>query len=207
MKKAVFAAVAAAALSLPSLAFAQFYVGGSLGQNSARFDSNDFATGLAAVTETQDKKETAYKLFVGYDFSKFLAVEAGYANLGTPTYRYAFGAFTGAAEMDQSALFVAAKGTFAVNERFGVFGKLGLTRNKAEVTGSTNSPALDALVGTPFSASKSKVRPLIGIGAEWNMNKNLSLRAELEDFGKFGDTNTTGVTKARLFSIGAAYRF
>lgn len=207
MIKTAFSAVALAAALLPSMAAAQIYVGGSIGQSRTSFDNNDYSLATPGIAESQSRSKTAYKLYAGYELSKSVAIEAGYADLGEPKYNYSTAGLSGSATADQSALFVAAKGTVALNDRFGVFGKLGITRNKTEVTAATDNAAVNAALGWPVSDSKTKTRVLFGIGAEYSLNKNVSLRAEYENFGKFGDSNTTGVTKTQLFSLGVAYKF
>ncbi len=207
MIKHALSAVALAAAVLPSIAAAQVYVGGSIGQSRTSFDSNDYSLATPGVAESQSRSKTAYKLFAGYELSKTFAIEAGYADLGSPKYNYSATGVSGAATADLSALFVAAKATYAINDRFGVFGKLGLTRNKSEVSLNSDNAAFNATFGLPVSDSKTKVRALFGIGAEYSLNKNVSLRAEYENFGKFGTSDSTGVTKSQLLSVGVAYKF
>jgi OOP family OmpA-OmpF porin len=209
MKKLVHISLLASAVlvGFPSIAAAQFYIGANVGQNNADFNRGHYASGVAGITESQDEKDTAFKLYGGFDINKNFAIEAGYADLGSPEYRYSATGISGQARIEQSAIFVAAKGTLPITQQFGIFGKLGLTRNKAELNGSTNSAAVNSAVGFPLARTKTKSRALIGIGAEYNFSNKVSLRAEYEDFGKFGDGNTTGETKARLLSIGVTYKF
>lgn len=187
------------------------YIGGSLGQSRTSFSASNFSAGSALVSESQDKTDTAWKAFVGYNFTRNWAVELGYADLGEPEYKYsgtgALAGFNGRARVENSAWFLAGKGTLPIANNFAAFGKVGLSRNKSEATASTNSAALDALLGTPSSASKSKTRVLWGLGAEYAFNRNIGLRLEYEDFGKFGASNTTGETKTRLWSVGLTYAF
>ena len=105
--------------------------------------------------------------------------------------------------MKESALFLAAKGTLPVSDRFNLFGKLGWTRNKVQMH-------IDAL---SLDRSKSRSNTLIGMGAEFAAARNFAVRLEYEDFGKFGsqiDALTgegTGATRTGFWSLGAAFKF
>lgn len=191
----------------PATAFAQLYAGASIGKNRAEFNASDYRTGVAGISESQNRVQSAFKLYGGYDLNRNLAIEAGYARLGTPKYRYVSSGAVGQAKVRQSSAFAVAKGTFPVNEQFSVFGKLGFTYSRARLEGNSNSAAINAAAGFPAAISENNTRALIGIGIEFSLAKNIFLRAEYEDFGKFGDSDLTGETKARLVSIGVTYKF
>jgi OOP family OmpA-OmpF porin len=198
----------AAALAVSSLASAQVYLGGSVGQSMAKFDSSDFQTNNPQISENSDKTKTAYKFFAGYGINSYFAVEGGYADLGEPSYSYA-GQVSGNTAKDslkQSAWFVAAKGTLPINEQFNLFGKLGVTYNKVKYSG------YETWSNTSASTSDSRSGVLYGIGAEYKMMKQLGIRLEYEDFGKFGgqfteDGEGTGRLKTSMWSVGVAHTF
>src|ERR1700687_2854672 len=83
-KHAVVAGLVGAALTLGSSAvLAQdtgnsFYAGGSIGQSKAK----DACEG---VTISCDDKDTAWRIFGGYQVNRNFAVELGYADLGKAT--------------------------------------------------------------------------------------------------------------------------
>ena len=207
---AFIAGIVGAALAAP--AAAQFYLGAGLGQSSTKFNTNDFSLGSALVSETQDKDKTSYKFFGGYDFTKNWALEGGYTNLGKPAYKYAgVGVLAGGgtrAEEKESAWHLALKGTLPLSDQVGLFGKLGVSRNRVSLNvPATGIAAFDALAGLPFSASKTRSDALYGVGAEFSATKNIGLRLEWEKYGRFGDTTNTGRTKVDLWSAGLTYRF
>lgn len=202
MKKVRLVVAMVAACAAGSV-FAQqgLYVGGSLGQSMTSFDS-EFSSG--GTSSSQEKTKTAYKGFVGYSINQYLAVEGGYANFGKPKAKVSGTGWSGENSQEESAWFGAAKGTLPINEQLNLFAKLGVTYNK--VTGKWNA------TGESSSASKSRAEMLYGVGAEYNLTKQVGIRLEYEDFGKFGDqfTNTgggTGRTKTSMWSLGAAYKF
>lgn len=203
MKKLITVLVAAA----PSIAFAQFYAGASIGQNRVDFSPRDYSLGTPGITESQERIHSAYKLYGGYDFNKYLAVEAGYARLGSPEYRYASGDGVGRAKVKQTSIFAVAKGTLPIHRRFRVFGKLGISYSRARLDGESSSAVINAAAGFPISRSENNSRAVIGAGIEFNVTEKLLLRAEYDDFGKFGDRGITGETKARMTSVGVTYKF
>ena len=83
MKKAilVIAFVLAAAATPASAVDNGFYIGGSLGGSSLDVRDVDDEIGDLDFSDG----DTAYKLFAGYRFLSFLAVEAGYVDFGDPS--------------------------------------------------------------------------------------------------------------------------
>jgi len=85
MKKTMLAgAVLAATMSTAALADnpTGFYVGGGFGRFNLDIDSPaDFGNGISDAVNDNDN---SYKLFAGYRFAPFLALEAAYVNLGEP---------------------------------------------------------------------------------------------------------------------------
>jgi OOP family OmpA-OmpF porin len=71
-------------------AFAQdkslYYYGINAGQSNTDTDAAGTTSGLLpgvnATSTSTDQKDTAYKLFGGYQFNRNMAVEGGYFNLG-----------------------------------------------------------------------------------------------------------------------------
>ena len=196
-----------AGLAVSSLASAQWYAGGSVGRSSTDFNSTDYTLSNAGVAEGQDSKKTAYKLFAGYEFTRNWALEGGYTSLGKPQYNYS-GLANGNATVKESSWSLAGKGTLPLSDEFDLFGKLGWTYNRAELSGTTDNPGLlPASISFPNSATKRRNDVLLGIGGEYRISKQLGVRLEYENFGKFGDSNSTGQTKADLWSVGLAYKF
>ncbi|HEU5282508.1 MAG TPA: outer membrane beta-barrel protein, partial [Burkholderiales bacterium] len=66
----------------PAPAFAQdeagFYVGGGIGQSELK----DACDGDGLTVTDCDDTDTAWKLFAGYWFNKYFAVEGGYIDFG-----------------------------------------------------------------------------------------------------------------------------
>jgi opacity protein-like surface antigen len=94
-----------------------------------------------------------------------------------------------------------------INAQFGVFGKLGASFNHLKATASSDSAVINSQNGFPFSVSKNTNSVLLGIGAEYNISKQLAARVEYEHFGKWGDQDVTGRTTTSVLSLGVDYKF
>jgi len=203
------------------------YLGVSGGSSTAKFDAADYSLGivpLGPVSGSQNHRSAMGKIFVGYDFAPGWAIEGGYANLGKPAFNYSFigtsAGFTGQAEDKADAWFIAGKATLPVNQQFSLFGKLGAgwNRLKSNQNGEFLATRVDNTGGStltsqfffnlPGNRSKSTTGVLYGIGAEYNFDKQTSVRIEYENFGKFGETNSqTGRATIDAWSVGVAYKF
>lgn len=204
--------IALSLLAATSAAFAQgsgFYVGGSVGQSNTKFKTDDFSLSSPFVDESKDRSDTAWKLFAGYNYNQYLGVEVGYADLGAPKYKYTgVNGVVGSGEIkaEETSWFAAAKGTLPINDQFNVFGKLGFTRNHLKASGDITITA-PVSVSISGSESKTKASVLYGVGAQYNVTKQIGIRLEYENFGKFGNEEDTGRTKVDLWSAGVTYTF
>ncbi len=148
-----------------------WYAGAGLGVgHAADADSNVFSSiamrtnGAVPVAGSYDSSHGLFQLFGGFRFDRYIAVEAGYVNLGRYTLNSisSQGAgFVGMSETDRvDALYVAAVGTYPVSRIVSVYGKLGLAHSRDKetcfVTGSVCP-----------SASDTADEPMIGVGAEF----------------------------------------
>jgi OOP family OmpA-OmpF porin len=127
-------------------------------------------------------RDTAYKAYVGYDFNRNWGMEAAYVDLGKPNYPLG--------DARETAWYLAGKGTLPISNQFDLFAKLGATRNKRDLFGDSSRTDL-----------------LAGVGAEYNFNKQVGLRLEYEDFGKFGDDGIIGRSRANMWSLSVDYKF
>lgn len=208
MKLKVLGAAVLLAGSITPAQAGDFYVLGSVGRSSIDQGKTEIdnvlrsvgATGLASTLSTHD---TGYKVQLGYQFNPNWAVEGGYVDLGKTTYSatYTGGAATVSAKA--TGWNVAAVGMLPIDNAFALFGKLGVIYGKVEVNASATGP------GGAASASDSaaKWKPNYGIGATYNFNKNMAVRAEYEQFNKLGDSSTIGTSNVDLFSVGIAVKF
>jgi OOP family OmpA-OmpF porin len=185
------AALAALALgfSAPG-AFAQaqgLYVGGSIGQ--AQVDG--FCDSAPGFTVTScDDKDTGWKVFLGYRVNRNFAVEGSYMNGGEfgGTVNSIFG--TASVKADATAFGIAALGILPVSEQFELFGKLGFVRGESDA---------DVVIGgTRVTVGDSGTELTYGLGAVFNVTRNLGIRAEWENVDD---------AEISMLSIGIQYKF
>jgi len=185
----------ATAMAFTGPAFAQdasFYLGGSIGQAEAEGVCDDLqtiVTGIGTVSSC-DEKDSAWKLFGGYQFNRHFAIEASYFDYGSVSASgQTFGVpfrITG----DATAFGLAAVGILPVANHFSLFGKLGLLRTEVDVTASG--------VGGAFTESDSETGLHVGIGLMFNLGRNFSIRAEWE---------RNDEAEIDMMSLGVQFRF
>lgn len=160
-----------------------FYLGGAIGQMSLDDD------GVCALMTSCETEDTGFKLFGGYRFNRNFALEAGYANLGeTRAAHIAIGN-----ETDEiTTLLFDVVGVLPLNEQFSLFGKIGVHAWQVEQSGT--------IFGMPFSDSADGTDLTFGLGAQYDFNEKLGIRAEWERF----DVDNTDVD---LLSAGVVFRF
>ena len=127
-----------------------------------------------------------------------LAVEAGYAMIGNSTID---SVGRGQETVKSSSLSVAGVANYAVNDTFGVFGKLGFANAKFDYTCTL------AAGGSCGTSSGSKTNLTFGLGGQYNINKQFAIRAQYEDFGKVTPTGATSAAGITMFSVGGVYNF
>jgi OOP family OmpA-OmpF porin len=189
MKKILFAAVLGAVLVVPfSAQAAGGYVGGSFGQS--HYDLDD-----ASLTATsRDDKDNAWKLYGGYEFNQNWGVEVGYANFGELRNVYNVTGTNVTLTAKAHSVYFAGTGTLPLNDQFSVFGKLGLAANHTSATGAAGRFSI--------SDNGNKTSAMIGVGAAYNVTKNVAVTLEYENFGKVAED-----AKAQMWSLGARYKF
>jgi OOP family OmpA-OmpF porin len=184
-----------------------WYGGVNAGQSRAKIDdaritSNLLGSGFATTSITDDNRDTGYKLFAGYKFNRNFALEGGYFDLG----RFGFTATTVPAGTLNGSIRLRgvnldAVGILPLNDKFSVFGRLGL--NHAEARDSFSGTG--AVTVTNPSPSKSDTNIKFGAGLQYDFNQSLGMRLEAERHriddavGNKGDVD--------LVSVGLVFRF
>ncbi len=209
----IFAAAPFAGAQTPGIAVRDSgpYLGGGIGRSQIRFENGSFAANTPLVGESRDRHDTAWSAFAGYNFDRRWGVEGGYTDFGNFNYNYtgagALAGSVGRADYQARSWWLAGKGTFPINDKFEVFGKLGLAANRAEVNGSANSAGLNAVLGTPFDRDRTHAGLLAGLGAEYRLNRQMGIRLEYDDYGKFGSGGSRNEARLNLWQAGLTYRF
>src|SRR5688572_29558516 len=155
------------------------YLGAALGQSK-------FKEWCDPTLAACDDKDSTWKLFGGYRFNRYFAVEGSYVDWGEVTATAASGARVAA---DQHSYGIAAVGSLQIGPQFTVFGKLGLLRTEQETRRIT--PA-------PLTVQRDETELHYGLGVKYSLTKNWGLRAEWENTDKL---------EVQMLSIGAEYTF
>ena len=167
-----------------------WYAGGNVGRASTDFDA---PAPLVApgIGYSEDDRDTAWKLFGGYQFHRNLAVEGGYYDLGR--YDFGYAAPGGSGNSRYQGLNLDLVGTFPITDRFSAFGRVGAayTRARSEFGGN--------------SETERGWGPKVGLGIEYAFTPQLSVRGEWERY-RVRDA-FRGRGDIDVASIGIVYRF
>ena len=156
-----------------------------------------------------DNGDTAWSLGAGYRFSRYLAAEVEYLDLGTTDYaeHYTFdspfpvdtGIITHNFSSSMTGVSVSVLGSLPVGRDFALFLRGGAL-------------FADREVHIPFSLGEGDITYgdtiwLAGAGVEWNLSKAWSMRAEYQRTGDFESTLTAGETAADCISVRVKFSF
>lgn len=183
-----------------------WYLGGNAGMSRAKIDDERIigslmGGGFATTSITNDEREFGYKLFGGYQFNKYFALESGYFDLG----EFGFTATTVppgplVGEIKIKGLNFDTVGRLPITDRFSVFGRVGVNYAEAR-TSFTSGGGIIA----PANRNKRAANVKYGLGLQYDFTDSLGLRAEMERYriddaiGNMGDVD--------LISIGLVYQF
>lgn len=171
--------------------------------DDARITSELLGSGLATTSIIDNDRDTAYKIFGGYKFNKYFALEGGYFNLGEFSFTATAnpqGTLVGNIKINGLNLDVV--GTLPLAQKFSSFGRIGV--QFAQVN--------DAFAGTGSvtvanpNPSESATNYKTGLGVQYDFTESVGLRAEWERYrindavGNRGDIDTLTVGLIVMFS-------
>lgn len=189
MKKIIITAALLSA-SIPFLAHAEgTYLGANIGSAKIKSSVDGFSS---------SDHNTGGKIYGGAQLTAPFGVELGYVNFGRSDKNFNAGVNTGSVSVKPSAVYAAATATAPINDRFSVFGKLGVTENRAKINATLN--------GVANNRTRNHTDALIGVGATYAVSKEVSAVAEYENFGKLAKDDNANI-KGDLLSVGLRYQF
>lgn len=184
-----------------------WYGGINVGQSKAKIDDTRITSGLlsggfTATSIADDNRDTGYKLFGGYQYNRYFALEGGYFDLG----KFGFLATTVPAgtlsgNIRLKGMNLDAVGILPITDKFSAFGRVGL--NYAEARDTFTGTGLVTVVNP--NPSKRDTNAKVGLGLQYAFTESLGLRVEAERYrindavGNKGDVD--------LVSLGLVYRF
>ena len=192
MKRSVLCllAILVAATIPASASDTGFYLGAGIGRSS--IDILEFYPSLG---ESVEQTNTGYKAYGGYRFLKFIAVEAGYADFGSPQgIERNVQEHPERAEVSVKGWDAFAVGILPVSNVVDIFGKLGMMSWDTNITSVQDGEVI-------FSESSTGTDVAYGIGVGFWVGPNVTLRGEGEWF-KIGDYQTVA-----FYTINVTYTF
>lgn len=182
-----------------------FYLGAQLGYARLNYSKSWFSkyplknTGTSttySTTSSVDDTGFAGRVFLGYQFNQYGAVELGGVYLPEATFNKVGGTTTHA-DLKQYSIDLLAKGTLPLGTAFGLYAKGGLAwihRDDLEAT----------ISGTKYESNitKSKVVPVLGAGAEYNFTDQFTTDISYLRYFPSGNLRATD-----LYSVGFTYKF
>lgn len=170
MKKTVAVALLSAVVALPAYADSGTYAGIKVGSNDVGFNT------------LSDSTDTAYGVLLGYQYNRNFAIEGEYTDLGKFS--------TAAGVTGKSDVWgLSALGIMPLQNRFSVYGKLGVARSNTTTSTATGERRTAATYGL---GGQYDATPMIGLRLSWE-------RYGVRMIGQDANDN--------LYSLAAAFRF
>ena len=190
----------------PDWANSAWYIGAGVGQSRASIDEPRLRASLAANGETvtgfaKDQRDTGYKLFVGKQLNQYMAVEAGYFDLGKFDFK---STTSGNGVLNGQAAFRGVNldllGQLPLSQRLSLLGRVGMHYTKTNTEFSGNR-----LLGSANThASERKLNAKLGLGLEYKFSEALALRGEVERYRVNDAVGNRG--DADLYSVSLVYK-
>lgn len=184
-----------------------WYIGANVGQSRATFDTDEIFGGLSdrgftVTSYSEDERDTGYKLFGGYQFNRYFALEGGYFNLGEFEFNaetMPLGTLDGSLELDGINFDVV--GILPFTEKLSALGRIGVNYAKANASldGGGAVTTLDP------NSSERGTNYKLGVGLEYAFTRSVAMRVEAERYRIDDALDAKG--DIDLFSVGVLYRF
>ncbi|MFZ5583947.1 MAG: outer membrane beta-barrel protein [Pseudomonadota bacterium] len=186
-----------AAFSSAQAQESNWYVGGEVGRSDFSLKlPNGYTTSSPGVS--QDKTDTAFGALVGYKATSYLNLEAGYLDLGK--YKVSVDGEHGSAKI--SGFTLNALWKLQVSPQWTLFAKTGIMAARAKGEVQTT--------GASYSEKKNSVVPVIGIGVDYAVDRNWTVRGQYQDIGAAKLVEEMGSSikmHDKVLSFGVNYNF
>ena len=134
------------------------------------------------------------KIYAGYQLTENFGVQAGYVRLHEINQNSGSGATLATQTATGHSTYVAGTARLPLGQSFALTGKLGVSFGKV-TEASPSTAATNLLLG-------SKTSLLVGTGAEYVLNHNVSFSVELESYGKISNQ-----VKGNSLTVGTRFTF
>jgi OOP family OmpA-OmpF porin len=169
---------------------AHWYVGGTIGQSKVK--DNSFCAGATSC----DTKDTAWRVLGGYQINRNFSAEVGYHNLGESKASNA----TASVNFKANVWELVGIGAWPLGNQFSIYGKAGAYRGEVKASASLTGVGSGSLKETNTDLT-------YGVGAQYDINRQLGIRAEWQRYTSMGNNATIGKSDVDVMSIGALWRF
>ena len=180
-----------------------FYLGASAQEQSVRlpdFTTDIALTGYRDVEFESDSEGSPFRVFVGYQFNNFFAVETSYTEYLTRTYTMKSTDTAGRVDLNGKSESISVDVTSVLNvplsDDFAFRVKLGVAfwQNEADLlAGTNNTPLIDP--DTDWGTSL-----LTGLGASYAINNRIAVMLDWDNRSVFGrNVESTGLSLAYSF--------
>ncbi|MEI7430414.1 MAG: outer membrane beta-barrel protein, partial [Betaproteobacteria bacterium] len=162
---------------MASAADSNWVIGGGLGQSIFKLNA---PAGYSVSGASETAKSTAYDFFIGYKINTYIAVEAGYLNLGEYKISGSRGNSSAQASAKISGVTLAALWKYPLNDQWSVFARTGLIAGTAKTSVTVNNPPNASSYNQD---NNSGVLPVWGLGVGYAINKEWEVRGQYQDIG------------------------
>jgi hypothetical protein len=207
-----------------------FYLGVSAGESSYDIERSELdgvilgalrSTGLnvTSFSSTLEDSDTSLALFAGYHFNRYIAVEAGYLDLGAAEYRSSAAvrlfspplsavAVTNV-EVESTGFTLAGLGSLPIGEMFELHGRLGLFFAQTDLSVTANiatssdsdTDTLDSIGGF-YSVGAG-----LNLGEHWTLSLDYTRYDNVGDEDEDDDVTTEAGFDVDALSFSAMFRF
>ncbi len=172
--------------------------GGYFGAAVGRASLSDSCSDAGVTLATCDDKDTAFKVFGGYRFTRNVAMEAAYVDLGKYRATGSFGGFPFDFKTEITGVTAQAVGIVPFGNEFSLMGRIGAIFWNLSTSGT--------LGGFPGRVDDTGVDLALGAGVQYKFARNFGVRADLDYYPNLGNNNT-GEDNVTAASIGVVFLF
>jgi opacity protein-like surface antigen len=225
MKRTALIAAILAVASTGSFAQSSTYIAAGLGTAKVDSEIANYSQSAGGLTFTQsaDTNGIAFGLLLGHNFNSQWSLEGGYLNIRSLSASESIvatnavvqgntlnGSINARQELTGYALTLTPRFTHRIGS-VDLFVKAGLARVKVE--NEVTLSGSGTINGSPVSGSSrqifrdSSTVPVIGLGAQFLVTRNIGIRGDYTYISKVGDSATTGESSIRLLTVSGVYQF
>jgi opacity protein-like surface antigen len=177
-----------------------WYFGFGVSLNDATIPSDSLValTPPGATVGDIDDRFSGFQAYLGYAFSRYLAVEAGGGVIGSTSAAYSDGQIV---KWDMSTFFIDAVGALPFAENWALIGRVGATVGETRLK-FTNS----TIVVTADQRDESEIDLKFGGGLQYSFTPDIGSRVEYARY-KMPDPVGTDSVKVDSFTASVFFRF